>query len=166
MTPLILQCRVIVAQAVHQTVPLFCRNEALLVHIRHILQHLLLHVHYFDHLYQLSSFCRFQMQINLVKLLVLTSRHVFKLKPFVGLVSTCLMHSLNLHATYTLPTPAGAGHQWTESTNIGCNQWLLLAKIALKVPPAGRNCSLVANTSRCGEGISQFLIAFLLPLHC
>ena len=36
----------------------------------------------------------------------------------------------------TLPTPIGVGHQWTESTNIGCSQWLSLAKIALKVPPA------------------------------
>jgi hypothetical protein len=41
-----------------------------------------------------------------------------------------------------------------ESISIGCNQWLSLAKIALKVPHVGRNCSLVANTSRCGEGIS------------
>jgi hypothetical protein len=55
--------------------------------------------------------------------------------------------------TYTLPTLDGVDHQWTESTNIGCNQWLSLAKIALKVPSAGRNHSLVANTSRCGEGI-------------
>ena len=54
----------------------------------------------------------------------------------------------------TLPTPVGVGHQWTESTSIGCNQWLSLAKIALKVPPAGRNRSLVASTNRCGEGIS------------
>jgi hypothetical protein len=35
----------------------------------------------------------------------------------------------------------------------GCNQWLSLAKIPLKVPPAGRNRSLVACTSRCGECI-------------
>jgi hypothetical protein len=33
-----------------------------------------------------------------------------------------------------LPTSSGAGYQWTESTNTGCNQWLSLAKIALKVP--------------------------------
>jgi hypothetical protein len=33
-----------------------------------------------------------------------------------------------------LPTPAGVGHQRTESTNTGCNQWLSLVKIALKVP--------------------------------
>jgi hypothetical protein len=52
----------------------------------------------------------------------------------------------------TLPTPDGVGHQRTESTNIGCNQWLSLAKIALKVPIAGRNRSLVANTIMCGEG--------------
>ena len=43
--------------------------------------------------------------------------------------------------TNTLPTSAGAGHQWTESTNTGCNQWLSLVKIALKVSPADRNRS-------------------------
>jgi hypothetical protein len=53
----------------------------------------------------------------------------------------------------TLPTHAVVGHQRTESTNIGCNQWLSLAKITLKVPLAGRNRSLVANTNMCGEGI-------------
>ena len=42
---------------------------------------------------------------------------------------------------------------WVTSTNTGCNQWLSLAKIALKVSSAGRNRSLVANTGRCGEGI-------------
>jgi hypothetical protein len=57
-------------------------------------------------------------------------------------------------ATYTLPTRVGVGHQRMESTSIGCNQWLSLAKITLKVPHAGRNRSLVANTNRCGEGIS------------
>ena len=86
MKPLILQHGVFVAQAMHQTVSLFYHNEALMVHIKHIWRHLLLHVHYFDHLYQLSPFRRFQMQKNLVKLLVLTSRHVFKFEPFVGLV--------------------------------------------------------------------------------
>ena len=56
--------------------------------------------------------------------------------------------------SYTLPTPIGAAHQWTESTSTGCDQWLSLAEIVLKVPPAGTNRSLVANTNRCGEGIS------------
>ena len=60
--------------------------------------------------------------------------------------------SLFDHASI-IPTLANAGHQWTESTSTGCNQWLSLAKIALKVPHAGRNRSPVANTSRCGEGI-------------
>ena len=46
-------------------------------------------------------------------------------------------------------------HQWTESTNTNCNQWLSLAKITLKVPPIGKNRSLAANTSNCGEGISR-----------
>jgi hypothetical protein len=59
----------------------------------------------------------------------------------------------NLFA-YTLPTPDGVGHQRTESTGTGCNQWLSPVIIALKVPLAGRNRSLVvASTSRCGEGI-------------
>jgi hypothetical protein len=61
-------------------------------------------------------------------------------------------------STYTLPTPAGVGHHRTESTNIGCNQWLSLAKIALKMPLADRNRSLVASTSRCGEGITYMPI--------
>jgi hypothetical protein len=30
--------------------------------------------------------------------------------------------------SYTLPTHAGVGHQRTEGTSIGCNQWLSLAK--------------------------------------
>jgi hypothetical protein len=65
-------------------------------------------------------------------------------------------HLLNTRMllSYTLPTPAGAGHQRMESTSIGCNQRLSLAKIALKVTLGGRNRSLVANTSKCGEGIS------------
>jgi hypothetical protein len=36
-------------------------------------------------------------------------------------------------------------------TIIGCNQWLSLDKIALKVSHVGRNRSLVARTNRCGE---------------
>jgi hypothetical protein len=40
----------------------------------------------------------------------------------------------NEWSTNALSTPTGAGHQWTESTSIGCNQWLSLDKIALKVP--------------------------------
>jgi len=58
----------------------------------------------------------------------------------------------------TLPTLVGVGHQRMESTNIGCNQWLSLAKIALKMPLAGRNRSLVASTSKYGEGIRQQLV--------
>jgi len=67
---------------------------------------------------------------------------------FFGLRHKCIV-TLN-----TLPTHVGAGHQRTESTNTSCNQWLSLAKIALKIPLADRTRSLVANTSRCGEGIS------------
>jgi hypothetical protein len=54
------------------------------------------------------------------------------------------------------------GHQRTESTNIGCNQWLSLAKIALKMSLADRNRSLVANTSMCREGNSIFVIMLQL----
>ena len=94
----------------------------------------------------------------------------FLLDPKIGLVVTnpngfvdnlspcksknsCLGMLLSLELTYTLPTPAGAGHQWIESTSTGCNQWLSLAKIALKVPRTGRNRSLVARTSECGKCI-------------
>jgi hypothetical protein len=87
-------------------------------------------------------------------------------------------HKFGLWA-YTLPTLDGVGHQWTEGTSTGCNQWLTLAKIALKMPHAGRSCSLVVNTSRCGEGINlrrlhtmlgqrlQFLyfISYVFPAH-
>ena len=47
-----------------------------------------------------------------------------------------------------------SGFGVAESTSTGCNRWLSLAEIVLEVPPGGRNCSLVASTSRCGEGIS------------
>jgi hypothetical protein len=63
----------------------------------------------------------------------------------------------------TLPAPAGAGHQRTESTSTGCIQWLSLAKIALNVPLPGRNRSLVAITNMCGEDISP---PHLLGYHC
>ena len=45
-----------------------------------------------------------------------------------------------------------AGHQWTVSTNTGCNQWLSLAKPCLKVLPGGRNRSPVARTSKVSVG--------------
>jgi hypothetical protein len=56
-----------------------------------------------------------------------------------------MLKNIFLLQTNTLPTLAGDGHQWTESINTGCNQWLSLAKIALKMPLAGRNRSLVAK---------------------
>ena len=68
---------------------------------------------------------------------------------------------------HTLPTHVGVGHEWTESTNTGCNQWLSLAKITLKVSPAGRNHSLVGNTNKCGEGINLVCpFVHRLPLNC
>ena len=53
------------------------------------------------------------------------------------------------------------------STSIGCNQWLSLAKPALKVTPASRNRSLVARTSMCGWAISyqsQFSLSLSLSM--
>ena len=50
-----------------------------------------------------------------------------------------------------------------ESTSTGCNQFLSLAKVALKVPPNGRNRSLVARTSRCGECVSILRSFITLP---
>ena len=58
--------------------------------------------------------------------------------------------------TNSPPKRVGAGNQRTVSTNIGCNQWLSLAKSPLKVVLAGRNRSLVLRTSKCGFAISQF----------
>ena len=69
-------------------------------------------------------------------------------------------HAPHPHTPSTLPTPAGVGHQWKKSTRTGCNQWLSLVKITLKVPHAGRNRSVVANTSRCGEGIRRGDLSF------
>ena len=50
--------------------------------------------------------------------------------------------------TNSPPTLTGAGHQRTLNTNIGCNQWLSLAKTLLKMTLDGRNRSLVAYTSK------------------
>ena len=49
-----------------------------------------------------------------------------------------------------LPLVPRVGHQQTEDTIIRCNQWLSPVKTTLKVPPADRNRSLVANTNMCG----------------
>jgi hypothetical protein len=56
-----------------------------------------------------------------------------------------MLKNIFLLQTNTLPTLAGAGHLRTKSISTGCNQWLSLAKIVLKVPLAGRNRSLVAK---------------------
>ena len=68
--------------------------------------------------------------------------------------------------TYTLPTHVGVGRQWTESTSIGCNQWLSLVKMTLRVSLVGRNRSLVASASKCGEGVSLLLVIFFRSLRC
>ena len=57
--------------------------------------------------------------------------------------------------TNSPPTLTGVGHQRTVSTDIGCNQWLSLAKSPLKVGLAGRNRSLVARTSKWGFAIRK-----------
>jgi hypothetical protein len=54
-----------------------------------------------------------------------------------------------LEASKSPPTLTDARHQWTFSSSIGCNQWLSLAKLALKVAPTGRNCSPMTCTSKC-----------------
>ena len=41
----------------------------------------------------------------------------------------------NVMDNYNPPIVTSVGRQWTESTNIGFNQWLSLAKLALKMPP-------------------------------
>ena len=46
-----------------------------------------------------------------------------------------------------------ATNEWRVPALVA-NQWLSLAKIALKMSLADRSRSLVANTSMCGEGIS------------
>ena len=56
--------------------------------------------------------------------------------------------------SYSPLTHTGAGHQWTVSTNISCNQWLSLAEPGLKAAHAGRNRSLVTWTSMCGCAIN------------
>jgi hypothetical protein len=75
-------------------------------------------------------------------------------------LQSCQLKAQDVRETYTLPKPVGVGLQRTESTNIGCNQWLSLAKIVLKVPLASRNRSLVSNTNMCGEGITGRLMGF------
>jgi hypothetical protein len=45
-----------------------------------------------------------------------------------------------------------ATNEWRVPALVA-NQWLSLAKIALKMSLADRSRSLVANTSMCGEGI-------------
>ena len=62
-------------------------------------------------------------------------------------------HQPNIGVKYrgtnnTPPTLTGVGHQWTVSTNTGCNQWFSLTKSNLKVTFAGRNRSMMANTSK------------------
>ena len=61
---------------------LFCRNEVLWSTLNADCN-TSFSVHYFDHLYQSSSFCRFQMHKNLVKLLVLALRHVSNSNPLL-----------------------------------------------------------------------------------
>jgi hypothetical protein len=57
-------------------------------------------------------------------------------------------------------TLTGVGHHGTVSTNTGCNQWFTLAKPCVKVFHVGRNCSLVAHTSKCGWAISLKVSGF------
>jgi hypothetical protein len=52
---------------------------------------------------------------------------------------------------YSPPTLTGVGHQWMASTCTGCNQYLSLAKLALKVALVGRNRSVVTCTASVGR---------------
>ena len=60
------------------------------------------------------------------------------------------------------PTRTCADHQWTVSINTSCNQWLSLAKPTLKMAPAGRNCSLMTCTSKCGWAVN-YVTRFSTP---
>ena len=71
------------------------------------------------------------------------------LAPLLVLAYSILVQCI-VYVTYSPPTYIGAGHKWTWSTNIGCNQWLSLAEASRKVVHASRNRSLVACTSMCG----------------
>ena len=55
---------------------------------------------------------------------------------------------------YSPPTLTSVGHQWTTSTNTGCNQWLSSVKPTLRVAPTSRNRSPVTRTSERGCAIS------------
>ena len=61
---------------------------------------------------------------------------------------------------YSPPTLTSVGHQWTVSTNIGCNQWLSLLELALKVVLAGRNRLLVALINKCGGLLMKLHAAY------
>ena len=54
----------------------------------------------------------------------------------------------------TLPTHVGVGHQWMESTSRGHFQSYFSQWEPLVATSVGTLHSLVASTSRCGEGIS------------
>ena len=65
-----------------------------------------------------------------------------------------MLKNIFLLHTNTLPTHVGASHQWTIPTSMGhfrsyFSQWEPLVATSV-----GTLRSLVANTSRCGEGIN------------
>ena len=56
--------------------------------------------------------------------------------------------------TYSSPTLTSADHQWTLPTITSYIPWLSLAKLELKVAPAGGNRSVVAHAIKYGHAIN------------
>jgi hypothetical protein len=65
-------------------------------------------------------------------------------------LALCIYHGWEIPSPHLLVLATSE-----RSTSTVCNHWLSLAKIALKVPLAGRNRSLVADTIRFGKGKSR-----------
>jgi hypothetical protein len=78
---------------------------------------------------------------------------------------TCIRASS--HLSSTLPTHAGPGHQGTIPTNKGHFRAILAGdREPLVATNAGTLHSLVANTSRCGEGIRHCVVCDGLAHVC
>lgn len=110
------------------------------------MQHLLLHLHYFDHLHWVSSFWRFQLQTSLMKLVLLISRHVSQSNPLLDPVSTCLMQSLcSFHCTTALLTECRC-----MPAQLSCCPW---------IPPSNGTASLWCRWMRSSASTAQAHLA-------
>lgn len=108
------------------------------------MQDLLLHLHSFDHLHWVSSFWRFQLQISLMKLVVLISRHVSQSNPLLDPVSTCLMQSpllLPLHYCSCLLAECCC-----MPSQLSCCPW---------IPPSNASASLWRRWMRSSASTAQ-----------